>query len=81
MRSLTLGSYTSHYVVGDHRVRSGAIDAVFAWHEFRVMTRGLKNVTITLDEETASRARVEAARRNISVSKLLGEINPAPSLA
>ncbi len=38
------------------------------------MTRRLKNVTITLDEETARWARVEAARRDTSVSKLLGEI-------
>jgi len=38
------------------------------------MTRRLKNVTITLDEETARWARVRAARRDTSVSKLLGEI-------
>ncbi len=38
------------------------------------MARRLKNVTITLDEETARWARVEAARRDTSVSKLLGEI-------
>lgn len=38
------------------------------------MARRLKNVTITLDEETASWARVEAARRDTSMSKLLGEI-------
>jgi hypothetical protein len=34
----------------------------------------MKNVTITLDEETAAWARVYAAERNISVSRLLGEI-------
>ena len=38
------------------------------------MTRRLRNVTITLDEETARWARVEAARQDTSVSKLLGEI-------
>ncbi len=38
------------------------------------MPRRLKNVTVTLDEETAHWARVEAARRDTSVSKLLGEI-------
>lgn len=38
------------------------------------MPRRLRNVTITLDEETARWARVEAARRDTSVSKLLGEI-------
>ncbi|MDZ7736190.1 MAG: hypothetical protein U5P41_08885 [Gammaproteobacteria bacterium] len=34
----------------------------------------MKNVTITLDEETARWARVEAARRGTSVSRLLGEM-------
>lgn len=38
------------------------------------MTRKLRNVTVTLDEETARWARVEAARKDTSVSKLLGEI-------
>lgn len=38
------------------------------------MSRRLKNVTVTLDEETARWARIEAARRDTSVSKLLGEI-------
>jgi hypothetical protein len=33
-----------------------------------------KNVTITLDEETARWARMEAARRETSVSRLVGEI-------
>ena len=34
----------------------------------------MKNVTITLDEETARWARVEAARLNTSVSRMLGEL-------
>ena len=34
----------------------------------------MKNVTITLEEEVARWARVLAAKRNTSVSKLLGEI-------
>ncbi len=38
------------------------------------MVRRLKNVTVTLDEETARWARVEAAKRDTSVSKLLGEV-------
>ncbi len=38
------------------------------------MSRRLKNVTVTLDEETARWARIEAARRDTSVSRLLGEI-------
>jgi hypothetical protein len=38
------------------------------------MSRRLKNITITLDEETARWARVQAAQRDTSVSKLLGEV-------
>lgn len=38
------------------------------------MSRNLKNVTVTLDPDVARWARVEAARRDTSVSKLLGEI-------
>jgi hypothetical protein len=34
----------------------------------------VKNVTITLDEETARRARVRAAERNVSLSRYLGEL-------
>jgi plasmid stability protein len=34
----------------------------------------MKNVTVTLDEETARWARVEAARRDLSVSSLLREL-------
>jgi hypothetical protein len=34
----------------------------------------VKNVTITVDEETAAWARVYAAERNMSVSRLIGEI-------
>ena len=34
----------------------------------------MKNVTITLDEETASWARIHAAERNMSVSRLVGEM-------
>ena len=34
----------------------------------------MRNVTITLDEETARWARLEAARRDTSVSRLVGEL-------
>jgi hypothetical protein len=34
----------------------------------------MKNVTITLDEETATRARVRAAERNMSLSRFIGEL-------
>ncbi len=33
-----------------------------------------RNVTITLDEETARWARIEAARRDMSVSRLVGQL-------
>jgi hypothetical protein len=38
------------------------------------MRRRLRNVTITLDEETARWARIEAARRDTSVSSLIAEL-------
>lgn len=34
----------------------------------------MRNVTITLDEATARWARVEAARRDTSVSRLVGDL-------
>ena len=34
----------------------------------------MKNVTITLDEETAAWARVHAAKQNMSVSRMIGEM-------
>lgn len=34
----------------------------------------MKNVTITLDENTAARARVKAAERNMSLSRYIGEV-------
>lgn len=34
----------------------------------------LQNVTVTLEEEVARWARIEAARRDTSVSRLLGEL-------
>ena len=47
-----------------------AIDTGPVLHETRVM----KNVTVTLDQETARWARIEAARRDISVSSLLRDL-------
>jgi hypothetical protein len=38
------------------------------------MARKLKNVTVTLDPETARWARMEAARRDTSLSRFLGAI-------
>jgi hypothetical protein len=38
------------------------------------MARNLRNVTVTLDDETARWARLEAARQDTSVSRLLGDL-------
>ncbi len=37
-------------------------------------TSRLRNVTVTLEEDVARWARIEAARRDTSVSRLLGEL-------
>jgi hypothetical protein len=37
-------------------------------------TNRLRNVTVTLEEEVARWARIEAAKRDTSVSRLLGEL-------
>lgn len=34
----------------------------------------MKNVTITLDEQTAAWARVHAAEQNVSLSRFIGEV-------
>ena len=34
----------------------------------------MKNVTVTMEDSVAEWARIEAARRNTSVSRLLGEL-------
>ena len=38
------------------------------------MSRNLRNVTVTLEEDVARWARIEAARQDTSVSRLLGEL-------
>jgi hypothetical protein len=38
------------------------------------MKRNLRNVTVTLEEDVARWARLEAARSDLSVSRLLGDI-------
>ncbi len=40
----------------------------------RAATRRLKNVTVTLDEETFAKARVRAAERNMSLSRFMSEV-------
>ena len=48
-------------------------------HEFRVTRnscsiRRMKNVTITVEDATLEWVRIEAAKRNTSVSRLVGEM-------
>lgn len=43
-------------------------------HEVRVIIARMKNVTITLDEKIAAWARQNAAHRNISLSRFVGEL-------
>ena len=45
-------------------------------HEFRVILvyyRGMKNLTITVDDQVLEWARIEAARRGSSVSRMVGD--------
>jgi hypothetical protein len=44
------------------------------YHYIRVMSSRLRNITITLEEDLARWARVEAARRDTSVSRFLAGI-------
>lgn len=47
----------------------------FVQHELRVKLRSImKNVTVTMEDSVAEWARLEAARRNTSVSRLVGEM-------
>jgi hypothetical protein len=47
------------------------VDTKFLKHELRGMKR---NVTVVMDEDTARWVRVEAARRDLSVSAYLGQV-------
>ena len=51
-----------------------SIDTNFVLHYIRVMKTKLRNVTVTLEEQVARWARIEAARNETSVSRLLGAI-------
>src|SRR6266699_4069305 len=54
--------------------RKMQIDTMFVTHNARVMKTKLRNVTVTLDEQVARWAGMEAARKDTSVSRLLGGI-------
>ena len=49
------------------------LDTEFVTHYIRVMTK-LRNVTVTLEEDVARWARIEAAQKETSVSRYLGEL-------
>jgi hypothetical protein len=49
----------------------GGVATNFVCYEIRVMKR---NVTVVMEESTARWVRVEAARRDLSVSAFLGEL-------
>jgi len=51
--------------------RSDCDYTLFVLHLYRVMKTKLRNVTLTLEESVARWARIEAARQDISVSRLL----------
>jgi len=40
----------------------------------KAKARQLTNVTVTLDEDTLAAARIEAAERNVSLSRHIGEV-------
>jgi hypothetical protein len=50
------------------------MDTKFVTHHTRVMKAKLRNITVTLDGEVVRWARMEAARKETSVSRLLGGI-------
>ena len=54
--------------------RHAPIDTKFVVHYNCVMRTKLRNVTVTLEEPVARWARIEAARKDTSVSRLLGAI-------
>jgi hypothetical protein len=50
------------------------IDTESVFQYIRFMKTGLRNITITLEESIARWARIEAARKDTSVSRLLAGI-------
>ncbi len=44
------------------------------WTQRQCYTEAVRNLTLTLDEETARWARLEAARQEVSVSRLVREL-------
>ena len=48
------------------------VDTDFVLHYIRGMAQKLRNITVTLEEPVARWARIEAARQDTSLSRLLG---------
>jgi hypothetical protein len=59
---------------GDSPNTNIAITRISCYTEPVQIRRRLRNVTVTLEEQVARWARLEAARREMSVSRLLGTI-------
>lgn len=51
-----------------------SVARILCYTVFVSPSRRLRNVTVTLTEDVAQWARIEAARRDTSVSRLLGEL-------
>ncbi len=58
----------------DHVAGFQLVDTKFVVHDIGVMRSRLRNITVTLEENVARWARLEAARRKTSVSRLLRDI-------
>lgn len=56
------------------RVLAVTIYTEFVLHCSRAMKNRLRNITVTLEESLARWARIEAARRELSVSRFLATI-------
>lgn len=50
------------------------VDTKSVRHYIRVMKTKLRNVTVTLEEDVARWARIEAAHKETSVSRYLGDL-------
>ena len=59
---------------GVTQANARSIDTRFVRHYISVMGTKLRNVTVTLEEDVARWARIEAAQRETSVSRYLGDL-------
>ena len=73
MRVYILALFSANAAGLCHKIQNTVVTN-FVLHYTRVMKTKLRNVTVTLEEPVARWARIEAARKETSVSRLLGEI-------